>query len=58
MWVSRDEMKSWYLKRAIVSAPRIAMYPDGFFDAKANAIYLVWEDSRTIFFQRISLTDL
>jgi hypothetical protein len=58
MWVSADDMKSWYLKRTIVSAPKVAQYPDGFYDADRKAIYLCWEDDRTIYFQRILLEEL
>jgi hypothetical protein len=58
MWVSSDGMKSWHLKRTIVSAPKLAMYPDAFHDARSSAIYLAWEDARTIFFQIILLEEL
>ena len=58
MWVSSDGMQSWYLKRTIVSAPKIAMYPDAFYEENTQAIYLAWEDGETIFFQIILLEEL
>jgi len=58
MWVSADGMESWYLKRTIVSAPKVAQYPDGFYDAEGKAIYLCWEDDKTIYFQKILLEEL
>ncbi len=58
MWVSSDGMKSWYLKRTIVCAPKVAQYPDGFYDAKAKAIYLAWEDEKTLYFLKIDLDEL
>ena len=48
----------WYLKRTLVSAPRIAMYPDAFYEENTQAIYLAWEDGETIFFQIILLEEL
>ncbi len=58
MWVSADDMTTWYLKRTIVSAPKVAQYPDGFYDADRKAIYLSWEDDKTIYFQKILLEEL
>jgi hypothetical protein len=34
------------------------MYPDAFYDERAQAIYLGWEDGETIFFQIILLEEL
>jgi hypothetical protein len=58
MWVSADGMQSWYLKRTIVSAPKIAMYPDAFDEDRRSAVYLVWEDGETIFFQIVLVEEL
>jgi hypothetical protein len=56
MWVSGDDMQSWYLKHTLVAAPKLAHYPDGFYDEAAQAIYLAYEDCRTIYFTKIALT--
>ena len=58
MWVSDDAMRSWSVKRVIVSPPYVAQYPDAFFDATARAIYLSWEDDKTIYFVKIHLDEL
>ncbi len=58
MWVSDDGMKTWYLKRTLVAAPKIAQYPDGFYDQASRAIYIAWEDDRAIYFQVILLAEL
>ena len=54
MWVSDDDMASWRVKRTLVAAPRLAQYPDGFYDEDAGAVYLAYEDCRTIYFARIA----
>jgi len=50
MWVSEDDMSSWGVRQTLVPTPTLAHYPDGFYDEAAAAIYLVYEDCRTIFF--------
>ena len=58
MWVSDDDMAHWSIKRTLVEAPRIAQYPDGFYDQDWKAIYLCWEDDREVSFARIPLSEL
>jgi len=53
MWVSSDGMESWYLKRTLIEAPRLAHYPDGFHDESNETIYLAWEDCKTVYFTKI-----
>jgi len=55
MWLSDDGMKTWAWKRTLVAAPKIAQYPDGFYDAASQTVYLAWEDGQRVFFQIISL---
>jgi len=55
MWVSDDDMNSWYIKETLVPAPKLAQYPDGFYDEGNGMIYLVWEDDKTIYFTRIQV---
>jgi len=43
-------MSSWGVRQTLVPTPTLAHYPDGFYDEAAAAIYLVYEDCRTIFF--------
>ena len=58
MWVTDDDMKSWYVKRTLVPAPKLAQYPDGFCDDASGTLFLSWEDCKTIYFQKINLDDL
>ena len=58
MWISDDGMKTWAVKRTLVAAPKVAQYPDGFYDEASGAIYLAWEDGRAITFQIIPLAEL
>jgi len=58
MWVSEDDMQSWCLRKTLVAAPTLAQYPDGFFDTDSRSIYLVWENGRMIYFDRIRIDDL
>ena len=58
MWVSRDGMRTWYLKTTLVQAPSLGQYPDGFYDPELEEIFLAWEDDKRIFFKRISLEEL
>ena len=55
---SDDGMKTWAVKRTLVAAPKVAQYPDGFYDEASGAIYLAWEDGRAITFQIIPLAEL
>lgn len=55
MWVSEDDMKTWSYKETLVSAPTLAQYPDGFYDASENSIYLVWEDDFNVYFKKIQV---
>lgn len=55
MWVSNDDMRSWYRKDTLVPTPKLAQYPDGFYDEEKEMIYLVWEDDHNIYFTKISL---
>ena len=52
MWMSADGMQSWSVERTLMAAPAVAMYPDGFYEDRTGEIFLVWEDARTIFFER------
>jgi hypothetical protein len=58
MWVSADDMRSWGVKRALVRAPTLAHYPDGFCDEAAGAIYVAYEDCRAIYFKIVGLPEL
>jgi hypothetical protein len=58
MWISDDDLRSWAFKSTLVAAPAVAQYPDGFYDSGAGAIYLAWENDRTITFARISVNDV
>ena len=53
MWVSEDDMESWPLKRTLVEAPKLAQYPDGFYDESNNRVYVAWEDDVSISFLKI-----
>jgi hypothetical protein len=55
MWVSDDDLRSWYLRETFVAAPAVAQYPDGFCDRRSSKIYVAWEDDRAIYFRVISL---
>ncbi len=57
MWISADDMQSWGVKRTLVQAPGLAHYPDGFYDEAAEAIYLAYEDCRTIYFSQIPVAE-
>ena len=52
MWMSADGMQSWSVERTLMAAPAVAMYPDAFYEDRTGEIFLVWEDARTIFFER------
>lgn len=64
MWVSADGMHTWRTKTTLVAAPTIAMYPDAFYNAADDQIYLVWEaetptcTSEGIHFHRIPTGNL
>ena len=64
MWVSTDGLQTWSAKTSLESAPRVAMYPDAFYEAGSEEIYLVWESGppagsgEQIYFQRICVRDL
>ena len=64
MWVSDDGMQTWCAKTTLEAAPTVAMYPDGFYEASNDEIYLVWESGppagsgERIYFQRICVKDL
>lgn len=58
MWVSNDDLNSWYIKKTLHPVPHIAQYPDGFLDVPTQTIFLVWEDDDQIFFKKIPLSDL
>ena len=53
MWVSKDGMQSWYRKDVLVPAPKLAQYPDGFYEKDSECIYLAWEDDKHIYFSKI-----
>lgn len=55
MWVSEDGMCSWSRKETLVAAPKLAQYPDGFYEPDEDCIYLVWEDDRTVSFTKFTL---
>ena len=58
MWVSDDDLSSWAPKRTLVAAPKLAQYPDGFYDPAAEAIHLAWEDDVSISYLVIPLGEL
>lgn len=55
MWVSDDGLATWAHRETLVPAPRLGQYADGFYDPEADAIYLVWEDDRTISFRTLAM---
>lgn len=57
MWVSDDDMMSWGMKKTLSPAPGVAQYPNGFYDEKADTIYMSWEDDVTISFLKIVSPD-
>ena len=64
MWVSADGLQTWCAKTTLEAAPTVAMYPDAFYEASNDRIYLVWEtgppagSGEQIYFQRICVKDL
>ena len=58
LWVSDDGLQSWCVKKTLVAAPKLAQYPDGFYDAERQAVFLIWEDDVSISFLTIPLADL
>jgi hypothetical protein len=53
MWVSDNDMKTWNYKQTLVEAPKLAQYPDGFYDPGKGCIFLVWEDDHRVYFKKI-----
>lgn len=64
MWVSVDGLETWCAKTTLMAAPTVAMYPDAFYEAANDCIYLVWESGppagsgERIYFGRISIKEL
>jgi len=58
MWISADRMQSWPVKKTVIAAPKVAMYPDAFYDADEEAVYLCFEDGRTISLLKIEQDEL
>jgi predicted neuraminidase len=46
MWISNDDMKSWYLKRDLITFPGRLSYPDGFIDEKEEYVHFTFDYNR------------
>jgi predicted neuraminidase len=46
LWISNDDMKSWYHKQDLITFPGSLSYPDGFVDEEEGYIHFAFEYNR------------
>lgn len=46
LWISNDDMKSWYIKQDVVTFPGSHSYPDGFVDEAEGCIHFTFDYNR------------
>lgn len=60
LWISNDDMKSWYVKERLVirNDNKNINYPDGYIEEETNTLCFAWEDAENVYFSRLDLNKL